>query len=140
MTTNKKQVHLKLITKIKQPTWQTTKLTTKAKLITKDQTSYLRYEECLKDNPKALVTFKIKKDQVQLTRQQDLVRSILVFDPKKTQQTFYQVGTSKIELEVKTLSLKIDLKDDTGQISIDYQLYNQAKLLGDYKIRLQFMV
>lgn len=111
-------------------------------LIRMGESLYLRYQEELPENVKAKVTFKIDNanDEIQLTRKLENQKLHLIFKPGKRIPTRYQTPYGIIPLEVFTGKMESIFEDDpqSGELQIDYRLFNGDALVGDHKIRLQF--
>ncbi|KRN27297.1 DUF1934 domain-containing protein [Liquorilactobacillus mali] len=101
---------------------------------------YLRYTE--DDNQEtAVVTFKINNDGgIQLTRKSKEMRMQLFFENNKRVSATYRTPYGEIPIETVTPSLSVNINDFplAGAVHVDYLLYSGGKLLGEYKIRLQF--
>ena len=98
---------------------------------------YLRYQEKHDQHEDATVTFKITDDgEVQLNRQQGEMKMRLYFASQKRVSTTYGV----IPIETLTNKINISKKDMpiSAKVEVDYLLYSQEKIVGEYKIRLQF--
>ncbi|WP_057876033.1 DUF1934 domain-containing protein [Liquorilactobacillus aquaticus] len=101
---------------------------------------YLRYLEEDEEN-KATVTFKISENGIiQLTRKQADIQMKLYFGDKQRIAALYRTAVGDIPIETITPALSVTTRDNplSGVIKIDYLLYSGEKLLGDYKLRLQF--
>lgn len=111
------------------------------KYYVKNENIFIRYQE----NSKASVTFKVMADgKVQLTRQGNGNQLRLIFGKDFSFETNYQTAYGMIPLMARTVSLDVTLNHDqtapAGTIAIDYQLYSQNNLVGEYQLRLQFNV
>ncbi|MFT8425485.1 MAG: DUF1934 domain-containing protein [Liquorilactobacillus sp.] len=101
---------------------------------------YLRYTED-DNNETAVVTFKINNDgSIQLTRKSKTMRTQLFFEDNKRISATYRTPYGEIPIETVTPSLNVNISDLplAGAVRVDYLLYSGGKLLGEYKIRLQF--
>ncbi|KRL01836.1 DUF1934 domain-containing protein [Liquorilactobacillus capillatus] len=103
---------------------------------------YLRYlEENEKSADEATVTFKISENGiVQLIRRQADMQSKLYFGDKQRIAALYRTTAGDIPIETITPKLSVEIRENplSGVIKIDYALYNNEELLGNYKLRLQF--
>jgi uncharacterized beta-barrel protein YwiB (DUF1934 family) len=102
---------------------------------------YLRYQEKHDQHEDATVTFKITNDgEVQLNRQQGEMKMRLYFASQKRVSTTYKTPYGVIPIETLTNKINISKKDMpiSAKVEVDYLLYSQEKIVGEYKIRLQF--
>lgn len=105
------------------------------------KTIYLRYQEKLKDQDPAMVTFKINAEgEVQLTRQQGQNRSKMFFVVNKMLEARYQTPYGVVPLVTVTPKMNVTLSEYpvSGKVLIDYSLVSDGQELGQYKIRLHF--
>lgn len=105
------------------------------------KTIYLRYQEKLKDQDPAMVTFKINAvGEIQLTRQQGQNRSQMFFVVNKKLEARYQTPYGVVPLITVTPKMNVTLSEYpvSGKVSIDYDLISNGQELGEYKIRLHF--
>ncbi|KRN89423.1 DUF1934 domain-containing protein [Ligilactobacillus ceti] len=140
-----KDIQIKIITKAKQENEvDVFEEVTTGRYFQKGETYFIRYQETKHDQ--GSVTFKINPDaSIQLTRQSADLHLRLIFKDQGIYQTQYRSQYGMIPLEAKTIAMEWPLLADLtaennvqGEIKIDYALYSQNKLVGDYEIRLQF--
>lgn len=113
-------------------------LETKGELFQKGETLYLRYEEEL-EGQSVKTTFKIKDEQLLLTRRERALSSSLDLRPGQLTTTRYQTQYGALYLEVNCLKYTFKRVDEkTGQLKATYELSNGQEILGKYKLRLQF--
>ncbi|KRM92946.1 DUF1934 domain-containing protein [Liquorilactobacillus cacaonum] len=102
---------------------------------------YLRYNED-DSQESAIVTFKISFDGgIQLIRKTNDMRMQLFFEDNKRIAAVYRTPYGEIPIETVTpvLNVTIDELPLVGNVAINYFLYSNGELLGEYKIRLQFV-
>lgn len=110
--------------------------------LVKPHASYLRYQEkATAQQASAQVLFKFQADgKISLQRKQADGMSRLLFTLEAPQRGLYQIGKQQLALKVVTTKhdQQIDHKLSKGKLALDYQLFFEEQLLGEYKIRLQF--
>lgn len=102
---------------------------------------YLRFKEHQEHQEVAVVTIKVTSHEVQLTRQDQVGHhSRLVFIPNEFTHTVYQTPYGPIKLQVKTTTSDFDYQTNikSGNLHIDYQLYSNKMIVGEYNITLHF--
>lgn len=103
-------------------------------------TLYIRYKELQEDGQEIPVTIKVLPDgDVQLTRAGE-VRLRLKFAYRTRKETTYNTPYGVMYFGTYTKNLHVSLKDRpvSGQVLIDYDLYNADELMGEYSISLDF--
>lgn len=111
--------------------------------VVKPKASYLRYqEEKTQTQPPAQVVFKFQNDgSIFLQRKQADGLTRLAFKLNEETLGSYQFGNQQLVLKVKTTKQHQILSTlAPGNLTLDYQLFFDKQLLGEYKIRLQFML
>jgi uncharacterized beta-barrel protein YwiB (DUF1934 family) len=110
-------------------------------LVTISDNLYLRFKEHQKHREVASVTIKFTDGEIQLTRQDQVGHhSRLVFIPGQITHTVYQTPYGPINLQVKTTRSTFNYQTDTqsGDLHIEYQLYSNKMIVGEYNITLHF--
>ncbi|PWF99317.1 DUF1934 domain-containing protein [Levilactobacillus bambusae] len=118
------------------------KLDVQGRLVQMGQTIYIRYveQDPESDYQPVPVTMKLSANgDVQLTRSAEN-RLRLLFKAGKRIRAQYQTPFGSIPVETVTPLLDVSFRDRPfgGNVKIDYNLYANGELVGDYKIRLQF--
>ena len=85
-------------------------------------------------------TIRKQDGEVQLNRQQGEMKMRLYFASQKRVSTTYKTPYGVIPIETLTNKINISKKDMpiSAKVEVDYLLYSQEKIVGEYKIRLQF--
>lgn len=101
---------------------------------------YLRYQEDA--SALARVTIKLSSQQeVMIKRQpQGEASTKLIFDQRQPRRFAYQTPYGSFWLRSQTQQMQLFLAQDplNGQLKLQYQLFNELKLIGSYKLRLLF--
>ncbi|GMA69425.1 hypothetical protein GCM10025879_06710 [Leuconostoc litchii] len=134
---NDVEIHLK--TKIRQENeierfdFQTT-----GKLFLKNNALYLRYTEVIEDQ-KTQIMFKFSDGQIRMNRSGDIITKFSFVKSERI-PALYQTPTGQMQLETLTtlLATDFDLKKLYGEVAIDYILYANQQVIGQYEVRLQF--
>lgn len=100
----------------------------------------LRYQE---DTPAlARVTIKLSPQQeVMVKRQpQGEASTKLIFDQRQPRRFAYQTPYGSLWLRSQTQQIQLFLAQEplSGQLKLQYQLFNKLELIGSYKLRLLF--
>ncbi|CAH1850846.1 DUF1934 domain-containing protein [Convivina intestini] len=108
-------------------------------LIIRNGTAYLSYTEQLPDQSDTEVRFKLKPQQVGLTRTNENTTH-LSFKAQQDQETVYQTAAGPMVLNTYTtgLDLALDQAKGAGQLLLEYVLSSQGQVVGRYRVDLQF--
>lgn len=103
-------------------------------------TSYIRYQET---NPlgKVPVTVKLAADGTVQLRRHASADLRLVFDLQQPMLTKYRTPAGLIDIITETKMVNFNYQTDpvNGTLAIDYELVTGEEIVGQYKIRLQFV-
>ncbi|MGX7051958.1 DUF1934 domain-containing protein [Leuconostoc palmae] len=105
----------------------------------KNNNLFIKYSEHLEGQNDTQVLFKIKNKTVRLNRSGDS-NTKLIFTQNELLSATYQTAAGQMQLETKTELLDVSLSEDYshGTIKINYQLFAQNALIGQYEVFLQF--
>ncbi|AFT82071.1 DUF1934 domain-containing protein [Leuconostoc carnosum] len=138
--TTKNDVDIKLKTTITQDNEsETFTFDTVGELIVKNQTIFLRYTELIDGQNPTNVLFKIEKEHVRLNRSGDSLTK-LAFAHEKRLPAHYETTIGQMNLETHTTAMRVNMAPTaySGTVDIDYELYANDIIAGEYRIRLQF--
>lgn len=131
------KVHLK--TKIRQGNdIEDFQFDTDGQLLLKNGALYLRYTEII-DDQTTQVMFKIDDERVRLNRSGETTTK-LAFVKSQRVPALYQTPAGQMQIETLTtlLANHFDLANWRGEVDVDYVLYANQQIVGQYEIRLQF--
>lgn len=60
------------------------------------------------------------------------------FHPQRPTDVTYQSQIGDIPLELHTQQIQVTQEQESGRVKLEYQLYNQDQLLGEYKFLLNY--
>ncbi|MBC7543195.1 MAG: DUF1934 domain-containing protein [Candidatus Sericytochromatia bacterium] len=93
---------------------------------------YIIFEE---PEPKVTTSYKIKDDEVLVTRRGE-ISCAQIFRTGVWDHYTYQIAEGSLDLRSLTQRVATEFTDDGGEIHLEYKLWSGDELLGDYRLEL----
>lgn len=102
----------------------------------KNGSHYVFYEEAMEEGAKPSKTrIKWKENRLELIRQ-GVVDTHMMFEEKQTHMTDYVTPYGKLFLGVNTHTVKVEEKDDSISILVEYQLELEEEVLSRHRLNI----
>ncbi|ANE45902.1 hypothetical protein SY83_05905 [Paenibacillus swuensis] len=106
-------------------------------LYRKEGTVYLRYPETDEAMGRTMTTVKIVPMEVKIIRHGEVESDQMFMVGRKLPGT-YRTPFTALSLETDTQRIEADIAENTGKLQLNYDLYVNGELAGNYTIKMNY--
>ncbi|MFP4198182.1 MAG: DUF1934 domain-containing protein [Halanaerobium sp.] len=107
----------------------------------KNEKLYLSYNDDAEgiDGARTVVKIDPERERVLLLRQEPAAMK-QVFRTGKKQEGYFKTAYGEIKMAVKTMSLEMELSDNSGLIRISYQVFLGGELNAEHHLKINYKI